>query len=136
MKNLKKVILSSTLLFLTFVGCKLDGIYPVNPVPTPTPIITITPSSTPSTSSTPSPTPTFSITPTPTLTSLPSPSPTSSDDNWYEVFFSKTDQEALDNIDIKLIEKINSANKSIKIAVFELDSSTIVDALINAYKRE
>lgn len=121
-KYLNHLLIASTLIF---AGCNLDGIGPVTPVPTHTPIITVSPSSTP----TSTPSPSISVSPT------PSPSPTSSISDWYEVFFSKTDQESLDNIDIRLIEKLNTAKKSIRIAVFELDSPTIADALINAHKK-
>jgi len=123
-KYLNHLLILSTLIF---GACNLDGIGPVTPVPTPTPIITSIPTQTPIPSISISP----SIIPTPSV--LPTTEPSISD--WYEIFFSKTDEESSDNIDIRLIDKINNAKKSIKIAVFELDSLTIADALINAHKR-
>ena len=142
----KKIFsLGLMLLSVLSLSCILDENYPNTPT-TPTPTVSSTATPTPSATNTatpkPSTTPTSTPTATPTATPVPTVTPSVSiTPDWVEVFFSKipsdpTQEVNLDeNIDKKLIQKLNNATKSIDMAVFELDSVTIADALINAKKR-
>lgn len=63
-------------------------------------------------------------------------------EKWFEIYFSQvySDDPAAaeanpNNIDLKLVEKITAATKSIDAALHELDSDRIADSLIAAHRR-